>query len=150
MRRLFPLFIALVAFVAVAGSRAKESDGTVPSASTDGVSIADSVGCRASVHVDGGNVNTGAKLIYHYYDAVTLWNESASTLACTVTARADAGTRVSYVCPDLEPLARFGRVGVSLYGMVGIDGGTPNGVGADGGQNLTPVARIECWGPSIP
>lgn len=151
MHRIGLLAVGLIAFIAVAGTRAKDSAGAAPTATTDGVGMGDAVGCRASIRVDGGGtIGTGTKLVYHYYDPVLLWSESTSALTCTVTARADGGTRSAYVCPDLEPLARFGRVAVSNFGLIGSDGGTGFGLGTDGGYNVAPVTRIECWGSSIP
>ena len=157
MRRALFTGLALAALAAFAGTRAKESAGAVPAlladgGTTDGVTLADSIGCRASVRVaDGGTIN-GGTLASFYYDPVLGWVRSATSLDCTLQANKllDGGAPAAQVCPDSEPLARFGRWAVASTGLVGADGGTPNGVGVDGGSNVSPVVRVECWGPTIP
>ncbi len=160
MRRLLPLAVALIAFVAVAGTRSINSSGAAPTTlsdggTTDGVPLADSVGCRASIHVtDGGTIAAGSKLVFHYFDSTNGWVDSDSALACTVTARPDGGIRTGFACTDMEPLARFGRIAASNYGLLGSDGGSGYGftVLSDAGRtyDVAPVTRVECWGPSIP
>lgn len=129
--------------LAFAGTRARDSSAP-PSAVTDGVSLSEVQGCRASVRIDGGGtISTGGKMVLSYYDAVLGWVESDSTLNYTVPiTSADGGTRTSYVSPDIQPVANFGRIAVHTFGTLGSDGGTA----ATG----TVKARIECWGPSLP
>ncbi len=63
---------------------------------------------------------------------------SALDQALTVTATSnDGGTRPGYVCPDLQPLALFGRIAAHSYGLVWSDGGVPK-------------TRLECFGPALP
>lgn len=126
------LIVAALAF-AGGGTRFVETAGTVPSSASDGVALKDSVGCRISARKnDAGVLTAGDKLLVHYYDPAIGWVEGQSVLTCTVAVQTDGGTRSKYVCSDLEPLARFGRVGASLYG-------TSTGV----------TVRTECWGPEL-
>lgn len=152
MKRLLISGAVLLAWLAWAGSRANESTGAVPSLATDGVSLNDSEGCRLSVReADGGTLNGGTLAVW-YYDARLGWVRSASALDCVLESNklADGGAPSAQVCPDLQPLARFGRLGVEARGLVGLDGGSPNGLGVDGGANVAPVLRVECWGRAIP
>lgn len=144
--------VVVCAAVAWAGSRASDSAGAQPSAATDGVSLHRAQGCRMSVRVyDGGTLN-GGKLLAWYYDSVLGWVRASTALDCTLEANKlpDAGAPAAQVCPDLEPLAQFGRLGAQSSALVGADGGTPNGLGSDGGRNQAPVVRVECWGPELP
>lgn len=135
------LLLALVLPVlAWAGTRAKESGSTPPTATTDGVNLSEVAGCRASVRVDAGTLGTSGKVLFWYYDAVLGWVESDSALHCTVTATSnDGGTRMAYVCPDLQPAATFGRIAAQSYAVLASDGGP-----------LDVRTRIECWGPGLP
>lgn len=131
--------ISMVTVAALAGTRARDSNGAAPTDAGEGVALADSVGCRVSARqTDGGTIG-GGKMLVHYYDAVNGWTESAQAVHCTVTALTDGGSRSVYVCPDLEPLARYGRIGVSNYGLVNASAAT-----------TAPITRVECWGPAIP
>lgn len=141
MRKIFFAVTAILALGAYAGTRAKESMGTtIPSASTDGVSLSEVTGCRISVLLDAGTLGTGGTLVMNYYDPVLGWVESASSINCTVTATTiDGGTRRAYVCPDIEPLALYGRVAAYAYGVTAVDGGA-------GDLRV----RTECFGPNLP
>ncbi len=137
-----PHFVVLIAVAAVAafawgGSSSKESASTPPSASTDGLSLSEATSCRVSVRVDAGTITAG-KIVVSYYDSTLGWVESDSTLHCSVVAtRNDGGTRMAYVCPDLQVLAGFGRVAAHSYGVTQNDGG--------------PVkTRLQCYGPTLP
>lgn len=151
MRKLGLLTLCLAA-VAWAGSRVKESAGAVPTSATDGVSLLEVESCRVSIRVDGGGTINGGTLASHYYDSVLGWTRSATGLDCVLEANKllDGGAPSSQVCPDSAPLARFGRFAVAAVNIIGADGGTPNGVGADGGQNVVPVVRVECFGRGLP
>lgn len=134
------IIAVLFAVVAWAGTRAKESASAPPSAATDGVNLSAVTGCRASIKLDAGTIGTGGKIIISYYDAVLGWVESDSSIHCTVVATTnDGGTRQGYVCPDLQPIAQFGRIGAHAYGVLAIDGGP--------GDIRT---RLECFGPELP
>ena len=153
MRKLSLMIAGLCALAAWAGTRAKDSSGAQPSAASDGVSLNDSIGCRASVRVtDGGTIN-GGKLLAWYYDPVLGWVRASTLLDCSLEANKlpDGGAPSAQVCLDFEPAARFGRIGFQSSSLVGADGGSPNGFdGTDGGQHVAPVVRVECWGPTIP
>ncbi len=131
----------LIGFAAWAGSRAKDSDGSVPTASTDGVSLSEVTGCRASVRSDGGTTINGGTLVLYYYDAVLGWAPSQSSLDCTLDAHraADGGAGLSLVCPDTRVTAPYGRVAVNARSLTSSDGGVP-----------TALVRIECFGPNLP
>lgn len=144
MKRFVPyaLLICGLAVAAWAGSRAKETSGARPTLSTDGVSLSEVEGCRASVRsTDGGTVN-GGKLVLFYYDAVLGWTRAQSSLDCTLEANKmlDGGAPSAQVCPDYGTLARFGRVGVASQNLVSADGGTVAGA----------TVRLECWGRNLP
>ena len=151
MRR-FALIALLTAAVAYAGTRAVEGAGAVPTLATHGVNLSEVAGCRASIRVDGGGTINGGTLASYYYDAVLGWVRSNTALDCTLEASKllDGGAPAVQVCPDTLPQAKFGRFTVAANGIVGADGGTPNGVGTDGGQNIAPIVRVECWGASLP
>lgn len=151
MRKIGLLTLCLAA-VAWAGSRVKESAGAVPTLATDGVSLLEVEACRPSVRVDGGGTINGGTLVSYYYDSVLGWTRSATRLDCVLEANKllDGGAPSAQVCPDTEPVARFGRVAFVANNIVGADGGTPNGVGVDGGQNIAPVVRVECFGRALP
>ncbi len=131
--------LALVlAVAAFAGTRKAESAAAPPSGATAGVAISSqTTGCRASVYNDAGTINTGGQILYSYYDPTVGWVQSASTLNCTVSATtADGGTRTAFVCPDLQPVANFGRIAAQTYGVIWSDGGTGK-------------TRIECFDPTL-
>ena len=146
------LLVGCIALGALAGTRAKESAGAVPTAATDGVALNGAVGCRISIRVvDGGTINGGTLALY-YYDANLGWVRSASALDCALEANkaADGGAPSAQACADVEPLARFGRLAAVALNVTGSDGGTPNGFAAGGGQTVAPVVRVECFDPSLP
>lgn len=157
MRRLLLVGAALVGALALAGQQGKDSTGAAPTplgpsaqAERQGVPLTGAVGCRMSIRVDGGgNVAAGCVLVPWYYDSTLGWVESASSLHCTTTATLDGGARDNYVCPDLTPAARFGRVALQKVYCVGADGGTGSASSSDGGILAAPVTRIECWGPGV-
>lgn len=154
MQRLaIALLILGVSLAAVAGVRSADSNGfpPAPSAATAGVSLQDVEACRYSIRVDGGGTVSTGFIVPHYYDSTLGWQESKLSLHCAIpTTRADGGVWTSYACPDAKVAARFGRVAVSARGVLGSDGGSPNGLGSDGGYNVAPIVRVECWGPLIP
>lgn len=137
MRIILCVFALLLAAFAFAGSRARESGSAPPTATTDGVSMVVATGCRVSVRVDAGSLTAGT-IIVSYYDPVLGWVESASTMHCVVAAtRLDGGVRTTYVCPDIQPVASFGRIAAHSYGITQDDGG--------------PVkTRIECFDQAAP
>lgn len=150
--KVLTFFSIVLAAATWAGSRASDSAGGTPSGATAGVSLLDSEGCRVSVRaLDGGTINGGSLALW-YYDSVLGWTRSATSLDCTLEANKliDGGAPSAQVCPDYQPAARFGRLAAEARNLVGADGGTPNGVGVDGGQNVPPVVRVECWGREIP
>lgn len=129
------------ALVAYAGTRAKDSNGSIPTSATDGVSLDRVTGCRISVRVmDGGTVN-GGTLVSYYYDPVLGWVRSPTALDCTLEANKliDGGAPASQVCSDTQVLAQYGRVGVAVKSLV-------NGAAS----SITATSRIECWGPELP
>lgn len=140
------LAAALVSLFAVslayAGSRAKETTGNPPTLATDGVNLAEVEGCRISVRsTDGGTIN-GGTLRQWYYDSVLGWVPSNSSLDCSLdSARLlDAGAPSGQVCPDVIPLAKFGRMSVEANAVRNFDAGTVPGI----------TTRVECWGRNIP
>jgi hypothetical protein len=68
--------------------------------------------------------------------------------SCPVSAKLDGGKILEFVCPDFEPLARYGRLACSGYGIVGADAGTGAALKTDGGSRDA-VVRTECWGPNM-
>ena len=136
--------VGVVAAVALAGSRVKETTGAVgvaPTLSTDGVTLADSEGCRASARVaDGGTINGGVLAAY-YQDSVLGWVRAPTALDCTLESGKllDGGAPAAQVCPDLGVLAKFGRIAFANKSLVGVDGGA-----------VTATVRVECWGRNIP
>ncbi len=133
---------SLVAALAWGGSRARESDGTPPAhgsacTGTFGVSLLETESCRLSVRSDGGAINADS-IVSYYCDSTTGWVRSAASLDCTVErlATADGGVPTTFVCPDTEVLARFGRQGAALAKT---DGGVASG-----------TVRIECFGRDLP
>lgn len=136
--RLFAIAAVVTCLVAFAGTRAKESAAQAPTATTDGVSLSEVTGCRASVRVDAGTLATGGKILISYYDPVLGWVQSDSSLHCTVAATSDdGGTRTSYVCPDMQPLAQYGRIAAQSTGVT-----------SSGGAAVK--TRIECFGATLP
>lgn len=157
MRKLSAVLVVL-AFAAYAGNAAKEvAVGAAPSTTQDGVTLVNAIGCRCSIHVDAGtgNVNrkgfapSGWSLYPWYYDSANGWTEGASSLRCSPNARLDGGVITAFACPDLEPLASFGRLACSSFGPTGHDGGTGADALTDAGTGPQPVVRTECWGPSL-
>lgn len=146
MRYLYLLAFALglCALTALAGTRAKESQGTVPfndGGVLEGVSLSEVEGCRLSARVtDGGTINGGGLAVY-YYDAVLGWVRSSTALDCTFEANKlqDGGAPAVQVCPDLGILAKYGRLAVAGKLLTGVDGGA-----------ITATTRVECWGRNIP
>lgn len=161
MKRLAFACAVLLAAVAIAGQAARDSHGNIPSfpATAYGVTLAGATGCRCTARIDGGVADTigslgfassGWKIIPYYYDdALGTWVESASGLHCSPAARADAGLIRQVVCPDMEPLAAFGRVACVKWGAAGFDAGSGADLINDGGIGQLPKFRTECWGPSM-
>lgn len=169
------LVLVFVATAALAGTRYRDTTGAPPSplgpsataSARNGVSLADAVGCRMSVRVDAGTAGqgitgadglaqTGLVLMPWYYDDALGWVEGDSSLRCSVAARPDAGIIRAFVCPDLVPAARFGRIAISKLGVAArTDGGTgadwvtDAGTGAAQPSGPLPQYRIECWGPNV-
>lgn len=136
------LLLPLLALAALAGTRAAESAGNVPTLATEGVSLTNVEGCRLSARsADGGTVN-GGKVVAYYYDAVNGWTRSASTLDCTLESNKllDGGAPRSQVCSDLAVGGSFGRIAAVNGGVTSADGGTPVGL----------VVRVECYGKELP
>lgn len=142
------------------GSRYVETSGQVPTVCDvsgnggDGLALKDTTACRASIRaVDGGNVN-GGKLVPYYCEIGATtgagWQEGPSTGVCTLesASRADGGANRAQQMCEWTVSNPFGRVAVAAYGITGADGGTGNGIGADGGYNVGPVVRLECTVPS--
>lgn len=157
----------LIAVTAFAATRARDTNGQPPSLDTDGVLLDNAVGCRMSVRVDSGIpgqgttgadglAQTGLKLQPWYFDSKLGWVEGDSSLQCSVATRPDAGIIRAFVCPDLVPAARFGRIAVSKLGNPArIDAGTGADWVVDAGSGVPqpsgplPFYRIECWGPNF-
>jgi hypothetical protein len=157
MRKL-SLVVVTLAFAAWAGNSVSEvRPGAAPSKSTDGVTLGNAVGCRCSIRVDSGtdNVNrkgfapSGWSLYPWYYDINLGWVEGNSTLRCAAEARLDGGLITAFVCPDMTPAARFGRLACASFGPTGHDAGTGADSIADGGTGPQPIVRTECWGPNL-
>lgn len=132
--------VLLVAAVAFAGTRAKETSGAIPTLSTDGVALTDVSSCRFSARLtDGGTLN-GGTLVAYYYDAQLGWVRSATALDCVLEANKliDGGAPASQVCPDTAVNSRFGRVGVASKNLV-------NGAGT----SVTATVRVECYVPAL-
>lgn len=135
---------SLLAALAWAGSRARESNGTPPAdgAACDGsfgVSLIETESCRLSVRsADGGAINADTIVSYYCDAASNGWHRSPSSLDCTIerNATADGGTPTAFTCADTEVLSRFGRQGAALAVS---DGGTATG-----------VVRVECFGRELP
>ena len=150
------LVIGLVGAMALAGSRAKESTGAVPALSTyllsdggtatdggttDGLSLSEVEGCRASARVtDGGTVNSGT-LVAYYFDPVLGWVRANSALDCALESNKliDGGAPSVQVCPDIGILAKYGRIAMAASGLKGADAGA-----------ITANVRLECWGRTLP
>lgn len=156
--RAFAFAALVLAGVALAGNAVKEvAVGAAPVTSQDGVTLGNAIGCRCSIHVDAGTGNVNRKglaasgwYIYPwYYDLATGWTEASSSLRCQPNARLDGGLIFSFACPDMEPLARFGRLACSSFGPTGYDGGTGADSLSDAGTGPQPVVRTECWGPQV-
>ena len=173
MKRIAFAALILGGALALAGQQGKDLNGNPPTplgpngvAERLGIPLANAVGCRMSVRVDGGDLGqgitgadglaqTGLKLQPWYYDPMLGWVEGDSSLQCSVATRPDAGIIRAFVCPDLVPAARFGRIFVSKLGNPArIDAGTGADWVIDSGTGLAqptgplPMYRIECWGPS--
>lgn len=162
MKRLAFVAAVLAAACAFAANRYKDGDGSVPTACLgpphgafvrlDGV-----VGCRMSVRVDGGgNIASGTLVPYYCQESspsgtagLTVPEEAAAALHCTIATKLDGGLRTSYVCPDLVPAARFGLVAATGFLIKGLDGGSGAAALADAGPSNQPIVRMECWGPNI-
>lgn len=150
MRVLIALFVGIVTlgFVlsqsALAGTVSTDTLGVapLPDAGSDiGVSLSGATGCRLSVRAtDGGTVNGGTLKAYYYDTATLSWNPSHSALDCTLDANrlSDAGAPYAQICPDLEPLGRYGRI-------LGVSSSLVNGAGTA----ITATVRTECWGQTI-
>lgn len=156
MRKLLIAAFTMVALVAYAGTRATDSQlGQIPNSATSGVSMGSSEGCRASIRVgDGGTIN-GGTIKYVYHDPVVGdggWVPGRAEYNCALESNnlPDGGAPPAQMCPGITPGSQFGRVGIYAVNVVGADGGTPNGLGPDAGQNVIPLLRIECWGPNLP
>lgn len=145
MRHLALVGIALVAFAAWAGSRAKENQGQVPSTPTDGVGISQASACRFSARVDDGGTLNGGKLVLFYGeplpDGGMRWVRSPSSLDCTLEAgkAIDGGNVSAQVCSDMAVGAQFGRVAPVASALVNASA-----------AQITATVRAECWGPQIP
>lgn len=172
MKRLAFVAVVLAGALALAGTTFKDTTGAPPNplgpsdfAARQGVSLANAVGCRMSVRVDAGHnllmdagsevyghdglAPSGWRLVPWYYDSANGWVEAQTSLHCAVEARLDGGKIHNVVCPDLIPAARFGRITVSKFGVVGYDGGTGADLLEDAGPGPAPKYRIECWGPLV-
>jgi hypothetical protein len=159
MKRL--LAVALVVCgVAWAGNAAKDvAVGAAPVSSLDGVTLGNAVGCRCSIRVDAGTAAatigsrgfapSGWSLYAWYYDSTLGWVEGNSDLRCAAEARLDAGNIRAFVCPDIVPAARFGRLACASFGPTGHDGGTGADMYTDAGAGPQPRVRTECWGPNL-
>jgi hypothetical protein len=149
----------LLALAAYAGRQGKDAAvGAAPSASTDGVPLDNVVGCRCSIRVDAGTdavgsngfASTGWKLYPWYYDEkLAIWSQANSSLHCSAEARLDGGLIRAFVCPDIVPTARFGRIACSSWGITGYDGGSGADLISDAGVGPQPKVRTECWGPAV-
>ena len=140
MKLKLSIIALLLAAVAFAGTRAKETSGAVPTLSTDGVALTDVSSCRFSARiVDGGTLN-GGTLVAYYYDAVNGWVRSPTSLDCVLEANKliDAGPPSAQVCPDTAVNSRFGRVAVASKNLV-------NGAGT----SVSATVRVECYVPSL-
>lgn len=146
MRYLYLLAFALglCALTALAGTRAKESQGTVPfndGGVLEGVSLSEVEGCRLSARVtDGGTINGGGLAVY-YYDSVLGWVRSSTSLDCSFESNKlqDGGAPSVQVCPDLGVLAKYGRIAAA--GKLIVNGA---------GSAATATVRVECWGRNLP
>lgn len=146
-KTLLPLLVAGLAF---AGTRAKDnSNGAVPTTCLNistgpWVSLSNATGCRMSARTDAGHIAIAGKMVPYYCQkqadgtSIALPTEGAPGTHCTITARLDGGLATGFVCPDLEPLASFGYVAATSYGMTNRDGGADNF-----------ILRMECWGPEL-
>lgn len=136
------LLTGLVALSVWAGTRAKDTDGSLPSTATDGVSLKEVQSCRASVRsVDGGTVN-GGTVVSFYYDSVLGWVRSPASLDCVLEANKllDGGAPSVQICPDTEVLASYGRVSFVPFGVVNASGAAVPGM----------QVRTECFGRDLP
>jgi hypothetical protein len=154
MKRIAFVGAVLAAALAIAGNDSKETAGTAPATSLDGVSMVNAIGCRCTVVVPDAGSNTigadglaasGWRVVPWYSGPNVPWTESPSSLHCQPAARLDGGRIRSLVCPDYEPLASYGRMSCAKYGIVGYDGGVGADWLADGGYGPVPVFRTECF-----
>lgn len=162
MRLLFAAAV-LVGALALAGTQRKDSNGVPPSplgpsaqAERLGVPMEGAVGCRCSIRLDAGvdavgseGLSASGKLVPWYYDPWIGWVESKSSLHCSLSAKVDGGTIRQFVCPDMEPLAAFGRLACAKFNVFGVDGGTGADLISDAGAGPAPVVQTSCWGPGL-
>lgn len=141
------LISAVISLTALAFVRTTSSAGAAPSAATDGVSLYGVAACRALVYVtDSGTIN-GGTLRSYYYDSTAGWVRSNTDQDCVLETAATKGLSsvASHVC-EYEVLNKAGRFAMAVSGLTGVDGGSPNGVGTDGGQNVEPIVKLDCYG----
>lgn len=140
---LIPLVVAAFAYAGTIFT--SDTTGATPSASTDGVELQGMKACRVSLRVADSGTIGGGTLKPYYYDSNLGWVQGDSALNLSVES--GHATDNVQVWPDLEVSNNlFGRLAYVASSITGTDGGTPNGVGVDGGTNVEPRVRIDCWG----
>ena len=136
MRNRVGLLISLFAVAGWAGTRFKDTTGTLPTSATDGVALTGVTSCRGSVRYTDGGTASGGKLVPYYRDSILGWVEGPKSDQCSLDTdvQVDGGARQKQVCAWLVS-TQYGRAALVPLNV------TP--------QNA-PIVRLECWGADLP
>ncbi len=146
MRKLAAIVVVVAGVVsaglAFGGTRSWTSLGAQPNDAGQGVDLSDVVGCRMSAYLTDGGTIGGGTLQWWYSDPPKPWSPGDAVFDCARTAgryTLDGGSPSVFVCPDLEPLARYGKVAAVAINLTSGDGGVATGA----------VVESKCWGPTV-